>query len=117
LINNVSAKRLIGAQGKYRKAALGLKVFLLLFLQKKKILFFSEEKNQKTFTFWRRVRGSGIWPAKIRRINGLRSVGESHADEQTRLITPARPDTRLWGVPPVCLGVVDIRRPGHNRWY
>jgi hypothetical protein len=25
------------------------KVFLLLFLQKKKILFFSEEKNQKTF--------------------------------------------------------------------
>jgi hypothetical protein len=24
---------------------------LLLFLQKKKILFFSEEKNQKTFTF------------------------------------------------------------------
>jgi hypothetical protein len=28
----------------------GVKVFLLLFLQKKKILFFSEEKNQKTFT-------------------------------------------------------------------
>jgi hypothetical protein len=60
----LSAKRLIGAQGKYRKAARGLKVFLLLFLQKKKILFFSEEKNQKTFTFWRRVRGSGIWPAQ-----------------------------------------------------
>jgi hypothetical protein len=31
------------------KAAEELKVFLLLFLQKKKILFFSEEKNQKTF--------------------------------------------------------------------
>jgi hypothetical protein len=27
----------------------GTKVFLLLFLQKKKSLFFSEEKNQKTF--------------------------------------------------------------------
>jgi hypothetical protein len=47
---------------------------LLLFLQKKKILFFSEEKNQRTFTFWRRVQGSGIWPAKIGRINGLQSA-------------------------------------------
>jgi hypothetical protein len=70
----VTAKRLIRAQGKYPKAALGLKVFLLLFLQKKKNLFFSEEKNQKTLTFWRRVRVSGIWPAKIPRINGLQSA-------------------------------------------
>jgi hypothetical protein len=57
-----------------RSAAPGIKVFLLLFLQKKKNLFFSEEKNQKTFTFWRRGRGSGIWPAKIRRVNGLQSA-------------------------------------------
>jgi hypothetical protein len=69
-----SAKRLIEAQSKYRKAARVLKVFLLLFLQKKKNLLFFEENNQKTFTFWRRVRGSGIWPAKIPRINGLQSA-------------------------------------------
>jgi hypothetical protein len=48
--------------------------FCFFFVRQKKILFFSEEKNQKTFPFWRRVRGSGIWPAKIRQINGLQSV-------------------------------------------
>jgi hypothetical protein len=74
LINNVFRQAADRAQSKYRKAAQGLKVFLLLFLQKKKNLFFSEEKNQKTFTFWRRVQGSGIWPAKNRRINGLQSA-------------------------------------------
>jgi hypothetical protein len=39
-----------------------IKVFLLLFLQKKKILFFSEEKNQKTF-----IPGAG---SKIRDLAG-----------------------------------------------
>jgi hypothetical protein len=36
--------------GQLRRTSAGIKVFLLLFLQKKKILFFSEEKNQKTLT-------------------------------------------------------------------
>jgi hypothetical protein len=53
------------------------KVFLLLFLQKKKILFFSEEKNQKTFVFWRAFADTGLgrkvdmlfWRRTISRMN------------------------------------------------